>query len=222
MNPRILILIVTCLYSGIFSALAQAQAKQLSLLKKASGRQRKLDTTTVSREAVELLKAWTTKHFLYKNLMPQKTDPPPVATTIKADNGHIFLAIEIAFTKGEMVSRSEAVYKRLPDDKWSMIDLIYRNRLGHRLPLTRALILDTSGDQHLPVASVWGTGIYFVQPLGRIKATFCALRMTDIGFPDHLWIGDKTIFVLYKVPAEPRRFRLKIGDGESIAVTVKN
>jgi hypothetical protein len=209
------------LFSGLFSALAQSQQKPPLFLSNANSAQEKADKPTASPRPVEVLKVWKIKSFLYRNLQHKAGEVPPDEVQIKPADKHFFIAIELAFPKGETIVRTEPVNKRSPGGELSIIDLVYTGSLGHRVPVTSASMSDASGEQYLPLASVCGTGVYLVQPLGGIKASIFAPGMTDIGFPDDVGFAESGRFVLlYEIPIKRTGFKLKVADGEPIAITV--
>jgi hypothetical protein len=217
MTLKILMLITACIYAGCFSVLAQHQS---TLFLNA---QQKADKSSASRQSVELLKAWKIKSFRYRNLQHKAGEVPPDEVQIKPANKHFFLVIELAFPRGETIVRVQPVTKRSAGSDLSITDLIYTGSLGHRVALTSTLASDASGNQYLPVASTNGTGVYLVEPLGKIKATIFAPGMTDIGFQDDVGFAESGRFViLYEIPNERSGLKLQIGDGEPIVIPVKS
>jgi hypothetical protein len=207
---------------GPGSAAAQFQNSAFSSLVKTAAAQEKPDKPIASSGPVEVLKVWKIKSFAYRNLQHRAGEVPPDEIKIKPADKHFFLAIELGFAKGEAIVRTEPAFIRSGASEPTITDLIYTGSLGHRVTLSSTSISDSSGGHYLPLASVCGTGVYLVRPLGGIKATLFAPGMTDIGFPDDVGFAESGRFVvLYEVPAKTSGFKVKIGDAEAIALNVK-
>lgn len=210
------ILIVSCSYLGLFSVKGQHQEKQLLLHQKESQPQQKSDKPTVSLAPVDVSGAWNPGRVLYKGW------PAPSETTIKPEDDHILLAVEVALKKGEKVISERIEFKTLPDGSWSPAGVAYSGDKGGSIRSTEALIIDSSGNRYSPLGTVSVNMIFLSQPRGDIKAGGFPVTMVDMEAPDAVSVPAKgNIVLLYEIPAGRSGFRLKVAESEPIAVEVK-